>query len=283
MATVIKPRVYVKKMPNLEVKNSFVNMVKIGKMLEGDMGRAGLSITGLVLTAMNHQIEDRRIRKSPIGKHDLSLEPWRLTAGRNLIAVLRESTEIRKEAIGNNFRYTFVLGQKTFLDKHTGGRGSGSGRKVGYWAMLNYGGKISIDATGVPGYFGSGTQPSSRNNNQSFHWSPGFGKSPTGTRIGLMIPKKLIVGINYIYAGYLQYLKYGQSSIMEMKYAAEEAFISKQVGTHPTVDKVRTYERKMKAIQNKKDKLIDKDTEKVMKQKAAILGLSLEDYQFRFP
>ena len=263
----IKPRVYVKKMPNLEVKGSFVNMEKIGAILEGNMGRAGLSITGLVLTAMSKQIEDKRRRKNPIGKHDLSLEPWRLTAGRNLIAALKESTDIRKEGFGTNSRYTFVLGRIKFLKEH-----------APYWAMLNYGGKISIDAKGVPGYFGSGTQPSSRNSNQSFHWSPGFGKSPVGTKIGLMIPKKLISGINYIGAGYREYLKYGKSSIMEMKYAAEEAFISKEAGAHPTAEKIRKYILKSKLIQAKKDKLVNKDIALTLEQKAAKLGMSVAQY-----
>jgi len=212
----VTPRVYVKKMPNTRVRNSFIKMEKIGKMIEGDMGRMGVNITSKVVFAMERQIERERKRKNPIGKHDRSLEPWRLTAGRNLIAVLRESVDIRKQEVGGKLRYTFLLGQKSFLKLHSP-----------YWAMLNYGGKISIDAKGVPGYFGAGQLPSGLHNDQSFHWTGsstfikkkdgGPAKSPIGTRIGLMIPKKLIVGIHYIGAGYQEFLNKGQEGIQFVK------------------------------------------------------------------
>ena len=277
LAGYIKPRIYIKKMPNKEVKGSFVNMRKIGAMLEGDMGREGVSITGLVLSVMNDQIESSRKRKNPIGKHDLSLEPWRLTAGRNLIKVLIESVDIKKDDFGNTIKYTFVLGRNSFLKEH-----------APYWRMLNYGGKISINATGVPGYFGAGQQPSGLHNDQSFHWtgSSSFIKkkdggpalAPTGTKLGLMIPKKHIVGINYIGAGYQAYLSWGKNSIIDMKLAVEEAFIGNEVGTHPTDEKVKRYEQKMKILQAKKDKLIKPEIAETIKQKAAKLGMTESQY-----
>jgi len=280
--TTIRPRIYVKKMPTSEVEDSIVNTIKIGHMIEGDMGRMGINITSYVLTAMNDKIEAKRKRKNPIGKHDLTLEPWRLTAGRNLIAVLKESVEIRKEIKAGGIRYRFLLGEKTFLDKHTGGRGSGQGKGVGYWAMLNYGGKISIDAKGVPGYFGTGVLPSTKyGGSQSFHWtgSNSLGsKGPKGTKIGLMIPKKLITGIDYIAAGYRAFLKMSREGLATRVRIIKTNMIHQKGGGRIDKKNVNAYTNDMNKLNASEKSYSKKEIVQTIEQKAAAAQMSVAQY-----
>jgi hypothetical protein len=213
------PKIYIQNFPDKKLKDQIVNTVKVGKMIEGYLGQVGLSITGDVLEAMNKQIENqrKRIRED----HQKDLEPWRLTTGRNLITTLRQSVEIRKEIKGNQIRYRFLLGREDFLNLH-----------APYWRMLDKGGKISLKATGVPGYFGKGLLPSATKGEkvsagqkinrgkyglgESFHYTGPTslgGLNPKGTKLSLMIPKRPIKGINYIGAGVKEFRRVAKEGI----------------------------------------------------------------------
>jgi len=210
------PRIQIQKFSDKNIKNRIVNTIKVGAMIEGYLGQAGVSITGKVVEAMHKQIETKRKRIAE--QHQTDLEDWRLTKGRNLIETLRQSVEVRKEIKQGRVRYRFLLGRESFMREH-----------APYWRMLDRGGKISLDAIGVPGYFGKGLLPSAIKGakiakgqkvsggkyglGESFHYTgaTSLGKaSPKVTAIGLMIPKRLIKGINYIGAGMKEFNKQAQ-------------------------------------------------------------------------
>jgi len=269
----VKLRIYTKKFENAEIKNSMVNTIKLGKMIEGNLGRMGVNIAGMVLTSMENRIEAKRLRKNPIGKHDLTLEPWRLTAGRNLMAVLRESVEIRKEPNGNNFRYRFLLGREKFLHDH-----------APYWRMLDKGGKIKIKTPtgGVPGYFGGGVLPSAhRGGVESFHWtgSNSLGtKGPKGAFISLMIPEKLIKGIGYLAVGYSTFLKKAAEGLRKRKQAVKRSIIEAKRSGRVDKTVLAKTQRELNVIDNEDQSKINKEIAQTLEQKAAAAGMSVPQY-----
>jgi len=272
---VLKPKLTVKKLPRAEMSKGVVNTLAVGKMIEKNLGRIGVGITSLVLTAINRRIEDTRLRR-PAEKHQMDLEPWRIAATHNLINVLRESVEVRKTNKNGNIRYNFLLGEKTFLNIHTGG----SARKNGYWALLNYGGKISIDAVGVPGYFGGGVLPSAtRGGKESFHYTGptsfktkkqgGPSTNPKGTRLTLMIPKKSVIGINFIGAGYEKLLELSKKGAVGIKKTSEKFLLRKLIKQRVlTREETKEMERLYAKVGDDKYALADPKDIKAVKTKA---------------